>query len=104
HEVRYLPDPKSTILFIGYQANGSLGRQIMDGAEEVRIFGEKVEVHCKKRNIPGYSAHADQGMLLEWLLPMRTTLKNVFLVHGEEKSANTLAQKIRDELAVNASV
>ncbi len=104
HEVRYLPDPKSTILFIGYQAVGSLGRNIMDGADEVKIFGEKVSVHCKKRNIPGYSAHADQGMLLNWLRPMRTTLKKVFLVHGEENSAKALAQKIIDELAVNAVV
>jgi len=102
HEIRYLPDPKSTILFIGYQAVGSLGRQIMDGAQEVKIMGEVVPVRCKKVVIPGYSAHADQPRLLEWLYPMRTTLKKVFLVHGEKESSAALGQKIKDELAVAA--
>ncbi|MEK7508000.1 MAG: MBL fold metallo-hydrolase [Patescibacteria group bacterium] len=102
HEMRYLPDSKSTILFVGYQAVGSLGRHIMDGASEARIMGESVAVRCKKVVIPGYSAHADQPLLLKWLSPMRTTLKKVFLVHGEENSSEALGQKIKDELAVLA--
>ncbi len=101
HEIRYLPDPKCTILFIGYQAVGSLGRQIMDGAEEVKIMGEIVPVRCNKVVIPGYSAHADQPRLLEWLRPMTTTLKKVYLVHGEKESSESLAGKIRDEFAVS---
>lgn len=101
HEIRYLPDPKNTILFIGFQAVGSLGRQIMDGAENVKIMGEIIPVRCKKVVIPGYSAHADQRLLLEWLSPMRTTLKKVYLVHGEEESSESLAVKIRDELVVS---
>lgn len=104
HEQRYLPDPKSTILFIGYQARGSLGREIMDGATEVRIFGETVPVRCKKVNIPGYSAHADQPLLLSWLRPMRLSLKKAFVVQGEEQSSSTLARKIVDDLAVTAEV
>ena len=60
HEMRYLSDPKSAILFIGYQAQGSLGRQILEGAKSVRIFGEDVAVNCKVKSISGYSAHADQ--------------------------------------------
>ncbi len=104
HEIRYLPDPKSTILFVGYQAVGSLGRQIMEGAEEVKIMGEPVPVRCKKVVIPGYSAHADGPHLLEWVRPMRTTLKKVFLVHGEESSSAALAEKIRAELAVAVAV
>ena len=104
HEIRYLPDPKSTILFIGYQASPSLGRQILEGANEVKIFGERVPVRCKVRTIPGYSAHADQPRLLEWIGAMRGSLREVFLVHGEQKSAEGLAQKIRDELAVKATV
>lgn len=104
HEQRYLPDPKSTILFIGYQAKETLGRQIMDGATEVRIFGEKVPVRCKKVNIPGYSAHADQPLLLSWLKPMRLSLKKVFVVQGEEQSSSALARRIVDDLAVEAEV
>jgi len=100
HEMRYLPDPKSTILFVGYQAVGSLGRQIMDGAAHVRIFNEDVAVRCKSRVISGYSAHADQPRLLNWIRPMRQSLKKVFLVHGEEASSIGLAQKIRDEMAI----
>ena len=104
HETRYLPDPKSTILFIGYQAVGSLGRQILEGAGTVKIFGEKIPVRCKKRVISGYSAHADQPLLLKWLSPMRTTLKKVFVVQGEKRASEILAQKIKDELAVETVV
>ncbi len=104
HAIRYLPDPKSMILFIGYQAFGSLGRQIMEGAKEVRIFGETVPVRCAKRVIHGYSAHADQPRLIEWLTPLRHSLKKIFIVQGEEKASAALAQKVRDELAIAAEV
>ncbi len=104
HEIRYLPDPKSTILFVGYQAEGSLGRAILDGAETVRIFGEDIQILCKKRSIPAYSAHADQPRLLAWLSPMRTTLKKVFVVQGEGRSSEALVAKIRDKLAVDAVI
>lgn len=102
HEARYLSDPKSTILFIGYQAHGTLGRQVLDGAKSVKIFGEEVPVKCRVETIGGYSAHADQRRLLEWLYPMRRTLKKVFMVHGEPESMAVFGGKIRDELAVNA--
>ena len=104
HEQRYLPDPKSMILFVGYQANGSMGRQILDGAQEVKIFGETIPVRCKVVNIPGYSAHADQPRLLEWVSHMRASLKKVFVVQGEPQSSTTLAQKIIDNFAVKAEV
>ncbi len=100
HEIRYLPDSKSTILFVGYQAVGSLGRTIMDGAAEVKIMGETVPVRCRKVVIPGYSAHADGPHLLEWLSSMKSSLKKVFLVHGEEQSSAFLSRKIKDELAL----
>jgi metallo-beta-lactamase family protein len=104
HEMRYLPDPKSEIIFVGYQAVGSLGRQILDGASEVKIFGETIPVRCKKTNIPGYSAHADQPRLLAWLNPMRQTLKKVFVVQGEQQSSETLMHRIVDDLAILAEV
>lgn len=100
HERRYLSDPKSTLLVVGYQASGSLGRQIIDGAKKVKIFAEEVPVRCKIRMMSGYSAHADQPQLLEWLSPMRESLKKVFLIHGEEEPMKVLSQKIKDELAV----
>jgi len=104
HEVRYLPDPRSTILFVGYQATGSLGRRILEGAPEISIFGEAVPVKCRKVNIPGFSAHADQPHLLAWLSSSRKTLKKVFVVQGEEASSEVLAGKIRDDLAVASEV
>ena len=87
HELRYLPDPKSEIIFVGYQAEGSMGRQLLDGATEVHIFGEAVPVRCRKIDIPGYSAHADQPHLLDWLSSMKASLKKVFVVQGEQTSS-----------------
>ncbi|MBI3638470.1 MBL fold metallo-hydrolase [Candidatus Wolfebacteria bacterium] len=104
HERRYLSDPKSAILFIGYQAEGSLGRQILDGAKSVKISGETVPVRCKMKNISGYSAHADQAKLLEWVKPMRMGLKKIFVVQGEEDQSTPLAVKLRDMLAVDAKI
>lgn len=104
HERRYLADPASTLLFIGYQAAGSLGRRILDGAKSVRIMGEDVPVACKVKAIGAYSAHADQPKILEWLRPMEKTIKKVFLVHGEPKESTPLVQRIRDQLALEALV
>ncbi len=104
HEQRYLPDPKSTLLFVGYQARGTLGRRILEGAKSVKIFGEEVPVRCRIRELSGYSAHADQPRLLQWLHPLRTVVKKVFVVQGEPESSQILAQKIRDELAMDTEV
>ena len=104
HERLYLPDHKSTILFIGYQASGSLGRRIIDGAKEVKIMGETVAVRARIKAIGGYSAHADQDQLIEWLKPLRHSVKKVFVVQGEQDQAVALATRARDELVVDAVV
>ncbi len=104
HERRYLSDPKSTIVIIGYQATGSLGRQILDGADSVKIFGEDVPVKCNVRNIPAYSAHADQPQLLKWLSTQKQNLKKVFVAQGEEVESNALSQRIKDEMAIPTEV
>lgn len=106
HEARYLSDPNSAILFIGYQVQGSLGRRILDGEKEVKIFGEKVAVNCQIRAIGGYSAHADQNMLLKWIASAASggNLKKVFVVQGEEDSSNILAEKAKTDLKINAIV
>ena len=77
-----------------------MGRMILDGAKEVTIMGEKVPVRCRVINVSGYSAHADQQRLIDWLIPMHQSLKKIFVVQGEEKPAQALAQRIKDELGV----
>ncbi len=99
HEQRYLPDPRSTILFIGHQVAGSRGRKIQQGDDVVRIFGENVPIRCRRITISSYSAHADQNGLLAWierarnpLTGKKTRLKHVFVVQGEESAAKELAR------------
>lgn len=104
HEKRYLPDPKSTLLIVGYQGYGSLGRKILDGEKTVRIHKEDVAVNCRIVSIGGYSAHADQPQLIEWLKPMRHSLKKVFIVQGEEQAMKVFSQKLKDELAIDAEI
>lgn len=104
HESRYLPEKKSTILFIGFQVRGSLGRDIFDGAEKVRIFGEEILVRSRVRSIDGYSAHADQEGLLNWLRPMKDGLKKIFVTHGEPEISEKFASAASDKLAVEAEV
>jgi metallo-beta-lactamase family protein len=104
HERRYLPDPHSTLLIVGYQGAGSLGRQLLDGAREVRMFGETIPVRANIKAIGGYSAHADQRQLIDWLRPMRFSLRQAFVVQGEEEASAVFAQKIKDEMAVPAVI
>lgn len=103
HEKRYLPDPKSTLLIIGYQTRGTLGRRLLDGEQEVKILGEEVAVRAQVKAIGGYSAHADQAALVNWI--GRTAgVKKVFVVQGEEGPASALAGKIKAELGIEAEV
>jgi len=104
HEQLYLSDPKNSILFIGYQAKGTMGRHIKNGDKKVRIFGEVVPVRCQVREISAYSAHADQKKLLEWIGPIRESVEKVFIVQGEKEESVPLANKIEDELAIDAKI
>jgi len=106
HEIRYLPDPNSTIIFVGYQVENSPGRQILDGKKEIKILGQRVLVQCNVRLIEGYSAHADQKMLMDWVGKAEEDgkLKKVFITHGEYHSSSILCQKFRDDTAVDAVV
>ena len=86
---------KNLVLFVGYAAGHTLARRIMDGAKEVNIFGEKHEVKCKVKKMDYFSAHADQGELIDYLrLNPKDKLKNIFLVHGEEEQALPLREKL----------
>ena len=104
HEVRYLPDPKSTLLIVGYQAKGSLGRALQDGAKSVVIEQKTVQVRCHVKTISGYSAHADQPQLMKWAEAMRPHVKKIFVVQGDKEESEVLAQKIKDELAIASEV
>ena len=90
HLVREIARPESTLLFVGYQAVGTLGRQILDGASPVRILGQSYPVRMKIEEINGFSAHAGMDDLHRWLSNFKSPPKHVFLTHGEEKSMLSL--------------
>ena len=90
-------NPKSTILFVGYQAPGTLGYQIVNGAKTVKIFGEEMAVNARIEYIEGYSGHADQEGLMNFIYSFIKKPKNIFLVHGEEESQEVLRDKIEQE-------
>lgn len=104
HLKQRLPRPETTLLFAGYQAEGTRGREILEGAERVRIFGESIPVRAKVETIHGLSAHADASELMDWVLAAPEAPKRVFVVHGEPNPAETLAARIRDEAGFQASV
>jgi len=104
HERRYLSDPKSTLLLVGYQAAGSLGRRLQDGAKEITIFDTKVPVRASVLNIRGYSAHKDLDNLIDFVSDTKNTVKKVFVAMGEPKASSFLAQRLRDYLGVGAIV
>lgn len=104
HEKIYLPDARNTILFAGYQAPGTLGREIEEGAKKVIIDDEEVFVRARIEKIDGYSAHADQSDLLTFVSKAQTSLKKVFVAMGEPGASTFLAQRIRDELGIEALV
>jgi metallo-beta-lactamase family protein len=99
-----LPNPKATLLVVGYQAAGSLGRRLIEGAKEVTIQGEKVPVRCTIETMYGYSAHMDGEQLLEFVSTIGSSLQDVFVVMGEPSASNFLAQRIRDYLGLRAIV
>ena len=84
-------------MFVGYQAVGTLGRSIVDGAEEVRILGEKRKVKAKIVRIHGFSAHADRNELLTWLRELESPPRGVFVVHGEAESARSFGDYVREQ-------
>jgi metallo-beta-lactamase family protein len=102
HELNYLPDPKSTILLMGYQSVGTLGRQIQEGAKAVRIMGEIVPIKARVEVISGYSSHKDSDHLVEFAEKTSGSVKKIFVAMGEPKSALFLVQKLRDQLGIDA--
>ncbi len=102
HEHNYLPNPNNTILLIGYQSAGTVGRRIEDKAEYIYLFGDKIPVHARVEKISGYSGHKDSDHLVEFVSDATKTLKKVFVAMGEPKSSFFLTQRLRDTLGVDA--
>jgi metallo-beta-lactamase family protein len=98
HLVRTLPDAKNTILFAGYQAQGTRGRLLRDGAKQVRIHGRDVPVAAQIEALESLSAHADSNEILRWLRGFTKAPAATFLVHGEPAAMDTLASRINAEL------
>jgi metallo-beta-lactamase family protein len=98
HLLQRLPDPKNLVLFIGFQAVGTRGRQIKDGAPEVKIFGQIVPVRAQVAALEQFSDHADAAELLQWLKTFHKTPEVTYLVHGEPDSAAALQQTIQQQL------
>ena len=97
-------NPNSTILFVGYQAPGTLGYQIVNGAKKVTIFGEELAVNARIEYIEGYSGHADQEWLMNFIYSFLTKPKHIFLVHGEEESQDVLRDKILEKTGIGVSI
>ncbi|HKS27734.1 MAG TPA: MBL fold metallo-hydrolase [Pyrinomonadaceae bacterium] len=104
HALRILPDPRATILFVGYQAAGTTGRRILDGQKEVKVMGQFVPVRCHIERIGSFSAHADYREVLQWLEGLPSAPRRTFLTHGEPEAANAMAGHIRERFGWETSV
>lgn len=105
HHLKHnLWNPKNTILFVGYQAPGTLGRSIVEGAKKVKIFGEEIAVNARIEYIEGYSGHADQEWLLNFVYSFINRPKHIFLVHGEKEGQDELKQKIEQTTGIPVTI
>ncbi|BBD07841.1 MBL fold metallo-hydrolase RNA specificity domain-containing protein [Desulfovibrio ferrophilus] len=105
HHLRHnLWRPGASVVFVGYQGKGTPGRRIVDGAEVIRIFGEEIAVKAKVFTIGGFSAHAGQSEMLEWLEHFTTPKMKIFLVHGENKKQRTLGKLIEDKFNLEVHI
>jgi metallo-beta-lactamase family protein len=94
----------STILFVGYQAIGTLGRKLVEGAKKVKLFGEEITVKAKVESIDGFSGHADRDDLLAWVSKFNRKPKKIFIVHGEEEVMDTFADLIKSKLGIETLI
>ena len=105
HHLKHnLWDPNSSIVFVGYQAEGTLGRYILNGAKEAVLFGEAISVNAEIHNLEGFSGHADRDGLLTWLKGFQVKPKNVFLVHGEESAKADFVEFAKEEIGIDCII
>ena len=91
-----------TILFVGYQAIGTLGRAIAEGTDKVKLFGEEIEIYAEIAQLTGISGHADNEGLIRWISALEKKPKRVFIIHGEDRVAEGFAERLRKEKGLNA--
>jgi len=96
--------PTTTVLLVGYQAEGTRGRQLLEGAHEIKLFGKYIPVKAKIEHLESLSAHADQNELLFWLSDIKNIPENVFLIHGERLALDTFRVKIKDTLGWKVNI
>jgi metallo-beta-lactamase family protein len=104
HLQRFLPDERSTILFVGYQAAGTRGRSLVDGATELKLLGQYVPVRARIACLDGLSAHADYAEMIDWLRAAKLTPRSVFVTHGEPSASDAFRRRLRDAFGWNARV
>ena len=104
HLANNISKPEATIMFVGYQAVGTLGRQISDGAKTVRIHGQQYPVQARIARIEGFSAHADRDELLKWIELLSVHPKHVFITHGEKESAESFSKLLHEQKGYETSV
>ena len=104
HLVNNITKPENTVMFVGYQAVGTLGRRIVNGEKEVRILGQEYPVNARIARINGFSAHADKEELFEWLSGIKKPPRKLFVVHGEAESANKFGDYIREKTGWQVAV
>lgn len=105
HHLKHnLWDPRCSVIFVGYQAEGTLGRLLVQGAKTVTLFGEEIKVNAEIYNLEGFSGHADRDGLLEWLGGFQKEPKQIFLVHGEQESKEAFAETVKEELGFSPIV
>ena len=105
HHLKHnLWDSRSSIIFVGYQAEGTLGKLLVEGKKDVTLFGEEIHVNAEIYNLEGFSGHADQNGLFSWIAGFRQKPKQVFLVHGEEDSKKDFAELIHGRLGYDPVV
>ncbi|MCC6652749.1 MAG: MBL fold metallo-hydrolase [Candidatus Eisenbacteria bacterium] len=104
HLQHALGNARNTILFVGYQGEGTLGRRLRDGAETVNVYGEPCVVRAEIAALDGFSAHADQSELLQWVRSFAPAPRKIFLVHGDLAPAEVLAQKLREQTGATVHI
>lgn len=105
HHLKHnLWDSRNSIVFVGYQAEGTLGRYLVEGEKDITLFGEKIHVNAEIHNLEGFSGHADREGLLDWLSGFQKAPHDIFLVHGEQESKNDFAETVKKELGYDCTV
>lgn len=105
HHLKHnLYNPLNSLVFVGYQAQGTLGRILLDGVKIVKLLGEEIKVGLEIYDLEGFSGHADQVVLLDWLKKFKKKPKKVFLIHGEEDAAQALSKKIEGQFNIGTII